>query len=83
MSTDVMTCISCGMPMRTDEEHCLGDASKEFCRFCGTDDGNLKSYDEVLVGMTAFMTGTQGLDESVAREAAKGMLANMPAWKDR
>lgn len=83
MNNDVKTCISCGMPMRTAEEHALGDTSKSFCKFCGGPDGELRSYDDVLVGMTEFMRRTQGLDERVAREAAKGMMARMPAWSSR
>jgi hypothetical protein len=33
--------------------------------------------------MTEFMRRTQGLDERVAHEAAKGMMAKMPAWIGR
>ena len=80
---DVKTCISCGMPMRTPGEHALGDPSKAFCKFCGGTDGELKSYEDVLVGMTEFMKRTQGLDDKVAREAARGMMARMPAWSGR
>jgi hypothetical protein len=83
MSTDTKSCISCGMPMRKSEEHALGDAAKPFCMYCAGKDGALKSYDEVLVGMTAFIKRTQGLDDSVAREAAKGMMATLPAWSTR
>jgi hypothetical protein len=83
MNNDIKNCISCGMPMRTSEEHSLGDVSKPFCKFCGGEDGMLKSYDDVLAGMTEFMRRTQGLDEGVAREAAKGMIAKMPAWIGR
>jgi hypothetical protein len=80
MNAGVKTCVSCGMPMRTAEEHSLGDRSKPFCMFCGDKDGALKSYDEVLSRMMDFITRTQGLDDNVAREAAKGMMAKLPAW---
>lgn len=33
--------------------------------------------------MTMFMAQSQGLDENAAREAAKTMMAKMPAWQDR
>jgi len=39
----------------------------------------LKSYDEVLAGLTAFLTRTEGLDPGVARRTAAGMMANQPA----
>jgi len=83
MTADANTCISCGMPMRAAAEHCLGDVSKPFCKYCGGPDGNLKSYDDVLAGMTAFVVRTQGLDEKVAREASIAMMAKQPAWRDR
>jgi hypothetical protein len=43
----------------------------------------MKSYDEVLTGMTGFLVQTQGFDQQAARKAAAGMLAELPAWKDR
>ena len=78
-----MNCISCGMPMRTTDEHAGKDATKTYCHHCARPDGTMKSYDETLTGMTGFLQKTQGLDEAVAREAARGMMAKLPAWRDR
>jgi len=77
------TCVSCGMPMNKPDDFAAGDDSKDFCVYCARPDGSLKSYDEALVGMTGFVVQTQGLDEGAAREAAKAMMAKMPAWKDQ
>src|SRR5207245_1314483 len=41
-----MSCISCGMPLRTDEDHAAGDPTKNYCKHCARPDGSLKSYDE-------------------------------------
>lgn len=76
------SCISCGMPLQKPEDYPLGDTSKDFCVHCARTDGELKSYDEALAGMTAFICQSQGLDEAAARTAAKTMMAKMPAWKD-
>lgn len=76
-------CISCGMPLREAKDHPLGDTSKDYCVHCAGPDGSLKSYEEALGGMSAFIVSTQGLDPDAAREAARGMLATMPAWRDR
>ena len=46
------------------------DVSKPFCKFCGGEDGTLKSHDDVLAGMSMFLQRTQGLSGEVAREAA-------------
>lgn len=76
-------CISCGMPMNKPEDFAAGDESKDFCVHCARPDGSLKTYAEALVGMTGFIVRTQGLDDGAAKEAAKAMMAKMPAWKDR
>jgi hypothetical protein len=81
--TDAKRCISCGMPLIEPEDFSLGDMKKDWCLHCGNADGTLKPYDEVLVGMTWFMTQSQGIDEGAAREAAAAMMALMPAWQDR
>jgi hypothetical protein len=80
-TTESKRCVSCGMPLRTAEDFPLADASKPYCRHCARPDGSLKSYDEVLTGMTGFLQQTQGLDGAVARDAAKSMMATMPAWR--
>ena len=76
-------CISCGMPMNKPEDFAAGDEAKDYCVHCARADGSLKSYKEALVGMTNFIVQTQGLDESAAGEAAKAMMAKMPAWQNR
>ncbi len=83
MNADVMTCISCGMPMRSTEEFAMGDRTKSYCCYCSRPDGTMRSYDEALAGMSAFLHRTQGIDEGAARDLAKAMMAKLPAWKDR
>ncbi|MCA9658611.1 MAG: zinc ribbon domain-containing protein [Myxococcales bacterium] len=80
MTEPTTTCISCGMPLRSAEDHAKGDTSRPYCHHCAREDGSMKSYDEVLQGMTAFLANAQGLDQAVARTAAKGMMASLPAW---
>jgi hypothetical protein len=43
----------------------------------------MQSYDEKLAGMTEFIIKTQGLDKNVAKEAAREMMAKLPAWQGR
>ena len=76
-------CISCGMPLRTRDDHAAGDPAKDYCVHCATPTGELKSYEETLRGMTAFLVRTQGLDERVARETAAQTMAKLPAWSAR
>ncbi len=74
------TCISCGMPLRSPEDHAKGDATKTYCKHCAREDGSMKSFDEVLAGMSMFLQTTQGVDADAAKNMARGMLAKMPAW---
>ncbi|MEU8825071.1 zinc ribbon domain-containing protein [Streptomyces sp. NPDC048636] len=73
-------CVSCGMPMRTPEEHAAADPTRDYCHHCAGEEGQMKSYDEVLAGYTGFLQHTQGLQEDVAREAATQLLRKQPAW---
>jgi len=75
------TCIACGMPMKIKNDFAMGDESKDYCKYCAKEDGSMQSYDEKLAGLTSFIIKTQGLDEQAAKEAAKDMMAKLPAWK--
>jgi len=76
-------CISCGMPLRSKDDYPLGDTSKDYCKYCAREDGSLKSFDEAVVGMAAFLERTQGLKGDAAKKAAFNYLIKMPAWKDK
>ena len=58
----------------------VGDRSKNYCRYCARPDGTMQNYDEKLTGMTGFIVRTQGFAEGAAREAARTMMAGLPAW---
>ncbi len=75
------TCIACGMPMKAKEDYAMGDESKDYCKFCARPDGTMQNYEEKLEGMTEFIVKTQGLDRDAAVEAARDMMAKLPAWK--
>ena len=75
------TCIACGMPMEKPEDFAMGDTSRDYCLYCARPDGSMQSYDEKLEGMTHFIMKTQGFNETAAREAARGMMAKLPAWQ--
>ncbi len=78
----VKMCIACGMPMDKSEDFPEGDESKDYCVHCAREDGTMKSYDEVLNGMTQFIVQSQGLDREVANTMAVKMMAKLPTWKE-
>ena len=77
------TCIACGMPMTKPEDHAQGDLAKPYCLHCVGAGGGMRTYEEALAGMTAFMVQSQGLAPEAAEAAVKEMMARLPAWKDR
>ena len=76
-------CIACGMPMKSAEDFAMGDETKDYCKYCARPDGTMQSYEEKLAGMTGFIIKTKGLDEEVARAAAKDMMSKLPAWQEQ
>lgn len=77
-------CVSCGMPLSRPADFPLGDPSRDWCVHCGDAvTGELKPWEQVLDGMTAFLVRGQGLDGEVARKMAAEMLSTLPAWRDR
>ncbi|MFH1436525.1 MAG: zinc ribbon domain-containing protein [Pseudomonadota bacterium] len=78
-----MQCISCGMPMNKPADYFNGDTGRSYCVNCSRKDGTMKSYNELLAGLSGFLMKMKGLSEQEATEAAKQVLLKMPAWKDR
>jgi len=70
------------MPMKAKEDFAMGDESKDYCKFCTRPDGTMQNYEEKLEGMTEFIVKTQGLDRNAAGDAAREMMAKLPAWKE-
>jgi hypothetical protein len=65
------------------EEYAMGDASKDYCVYCSRPDGSMQTYEEKLDSMSRFIVKTQGFDEGAARQAAKELMAKLPAWQGR
>ncbi|MCB9855756.1 MAG: zinc ribbon domain-containing protein [Phycisphaerales bacterium] len=74
-------CVACGMPMTSADDFAMGDSTKSHCKHCARPDGTMKSQQEVLDGMTAFIVRTQGMDETAARAMASEMMGKLPAWQ--
>lgn len=79
-SKNVRKCMSCGMHITKPEDFGGGSTDNLFCAYCTTQDGSLKSYDEVLGGMIGFMMMTQKMDRSTAEGAAREHMSRMPMW---
>lgn len=74
-------CISCGMPMTKPEDYPAKDETRDYCIHCARPDGTMQSFEEKKEGMSEFIMKTQGLDSSVARQAAQELMRRLPAWE--
>jgi len=74
-------CESCGMPMKTAEEHGGGDINKSYCKYCTGAEGKLKSREEVREGMIQFYVKSQGKPREEAEKSVGANMRKMPAWK--
>jgi hypothetical protein len=77
----IKACRSCGMPMETLEQHGGANPLNPYCTYCTDELGNLKSYDEVLKGMTDYMLITMKLEYKSAQLKAREEMIKHPAWK--
>jgi len=75
-------CQSCGMPMTKADDFGGGNPENKYCVHCTYPNGSLKSYDEVLEGMTNFMMKMQNMARETAGSAAREYMSNMPAWSN-
>jgi hypothetical protein len=76
------SCFSCGMPFEKASDHALGDVNHKFCSHCTDSQGQLKPYEEILIGMVNYLMHSQDVSKAAAIEIAKGLLAEQPAWRD-
>jgi hypothetical protein len=59
----------------------LEDPSRSYCRWCGDENGNLRSRDQVLEIVTDwFMSWQRDIDRNEARRRAESYMNAMPAW---
>lgn len=77
------TCITCGMPLERDHANDIGFELPEglVCKY-DSENGNLKSGDEIFEGGVAFFAGaaTDGDRDLAARLTRKNMKA-LPYWQ--
>lgn len=74
-------CNSCGMPFEKPEDHAFHDVDSLYCAYCVREDGSLKSYTEILQGMTEFFVNSQGINQMAAKMMAEEILKKLPKWK--
>lgn len=73
-------CESCGMPMRTAQDHGMGDINNPRCQYCTKPDGTYRSYAEVFEGTVRALMGWQNLSREEAEKQAH-FIDNLPVWR--
>ncbi|CDL08279.1 FIG00732711: hypothetical protein [Klebsiella pneumoniae IS43] len=61
-------CQACGMPMSAPDAQ---GASDKYCAYCSDSDGNLKSWEEAVSGLAAFLDAWQKVGVAESRKRAK------------
>jgi len=74
-------CESCSMSMTKPEDFGGGNTENKYCVHCTYQDGQLKSYSDMLAGMAHFIMSRMDLHEAEARKIAAENQAKMPAWQ--
>ena len=73
-------CHSCAMPIDPSTQNAPGN----YCGYCTTSDGALKSREEVQQGIVQWMKMWQpALDDATALVRAQSYMNGMPAWAAR
>ena len=79
---DTETCESCGMPMRSAEDHAPGHPHSAWCRYCSAEDGSLQPFDERFERMIQWAIRKDGLDRAAAEVKNRAYMRSLPALRD-
>ncbi len=70
-------CFACGMPLDAKSQSVSGN----YCGYCTTSEGKLKSREEVAQGIAQWMKMWQpNIDDAKALVRANSYMNAMPAW---
>jgi len=83
MQSTVITCESCGYPMRAPEDHGLSDPTNPRCRYCTNPDGSYKPYNEVFEATVSALMAQKHLKRRDAERTAHSLIDNLPAWRNQ
>jgi hypothetical protein len=80
--TTEMSCLSCGMPLTSPDDHARGDEGTPYCVHCTTETGELQPFEERFDRMTQWAMHKDGLDRAAAEQRTREYMRSMPAWRD-
>ncbi len=82
MSSQCISCGSCGMPLVMASDFSGGDVTHKLCAWCGDGEDHLKvTMLEVVEDCTKSFMEKQGIDEGTAQKMALQYVSSLPAWK--
>jgi hypothetical protein len=70
------------MPLDNKADFALGDESRDLCKYCVNDQGELLQYETILKNNAHYYKESQGITDHAALKMAKDLLITMPAWKN-
>lgn len=73
-------CQSCSAPLSAPS---FKGPSEDYCKHCTDEKGNLKSREEIKMGISMWLKSWQpGLDDEKATVRAEHFMKAMPAWAE-
>lgn len=73
-------CYSCSAPLANPD---FKGPAENYCKYCTDEEGNLKSRDEVKMGIVEWLKMWQpDLNQEKAIERAESFMKAMPAWAE-
>lgn len=76
------TCISCGMPLRTEADRPTGHADSAWCVHCSQPDGRLQEFQERFERMVQWEMKMKKKARPEAETSTRAYMKTMPAWRD-
>lgn len=76
-------CESCGMPLVKKEDFAQGDENAKFCVYCVSEDGSVKSCEEIFEGGVQFFMSQIGGDRAMAEKITRKNMGQQPYWQGK
>ena len=74
-------CFSCAAPIEMPD---FKGPAEDYCKYCTDEEGNLKSRDEIQMGVAEWFKAWQpDLDHNKALARAAHYMKAMPAWAEK
>lgn len=76
-------CQACGMPLEKKEDFAGGNEDSQFCLYCVSEDGQVKSSEEIFEGGVQFFISQLGADRQMAEKVTRKNMKSLSYWQNK